>query len=105
MKQGRRLTRTEKAAAFNAYVESGSIAAAANTIHAHPKTMQKIARQANWKKRRAAILTRAAEQSDQELTDRLATADAAAKATWKTLVKDQFTRAAVLELIKTLTKR
>jgi hypothetical protein len=102
MKQGRRITRTEQATAFNAYIESGSLNRAAAAISAHPKTLQKIARKAGWQKRRAAILAGAAEKADAEIMERLATSDAAAKATWKTLLKDQFTRRAVLELIAAL---
>lgn len=100
MRQGERITRTELAKAFTAYLETGSLAAAAREISAHPQTIRKQAKKLEWKQRRSRILSESSAATDQELIHGLTAENAISARTWKALTKEQFSRAGVLKLLE-----
>ena len=94
------LTRSQLNRAFRAYLEHGTLQAAAAAIKAHPKTLQRHARAENWKARAAAIHAAAAAKSNGLLTDSQATARATARLHWTEALTSAQTTEAVLAALR-----
>jgi hypothetical protein len=95
-----RTTRTQLNKAFRAYLERGTLAAAAAAIDVHPKTLQRHARRENWKARAAAIHATAAAQANGLLTTREAQARATARLHWTDALTSAQTTEAVLAALR-----
>lgn len=94
------LTRSQLNRAFRAYLEHGTLQAAAAAIKAHPKTLQRHARRENWKQRADRIHRDAAQKSNGLLTDSQATARATARLHWTEALTSAQTTEAVLAALK-----
>jgi hypothetical protein len=95
-----RLTRSQLNKAFRAYLETGTLQAAAQTIHVHPKTLQRAARRENWKARAAAIHAAAAEKANGLETDHQAHGRANARSGWTSILDAAQTTEGVLAALR-----
>lgn len=82
MKRGQHVPPATLHKAFRAYLDLGTIAAAALAVRLHPKTLARHARQENWRERRARILREAAALADTREIERLAEARLHARYKW-----------------------
>jgi hypothetical protein len=97
-------SRTQLNKAFRAYLESGTLQAAARAIDVHAKTLQRAARRENWKARAAAIHAAAATKSNGLLTDSQARARATARLHWTEALTSADTTEALLAALRQILK-
>jgi hypothetical protein len=95
-----RTTRSQLNKAFRAYLESGTLAAAAALIDVHPKTLQRHAARENWKARAAAIHAAAANKSNGIEITHEANARARARSAWTKILDASQTTEGVLAALR-----
>ena len=91
--------------AFRAYLETGSLAAAAHAVEVHPKTIQRHARREKWKQRRERIEAAAADRADLAEIDRLTEKRLAARYKWTHALSEPATREGLLAILRELLRR